>query len=42
MPEAPEMQVVAEFLQSQLPGHSIDSVQILKPSVAIWVRSREC
>ena len=33
MPEAPEMQVVAEFLQSQLPGLPIDSVQILKPSV---------
>ncbi len=33
MPEAPEMQVVAEFLQSQLPGQSIIGAQALKPSV---------
>ncbi len=33
MPEAPEMQVVAEFLQTQLPGQTIVSAQVLKPSV---------
>ena len=33
MPVAPEMQVVAEFLQSQLPGQSIIGAQALKPSV---------
>ena len=33
MPEAPEMQVVAEFLDSQLPGRTITEASVLKPSV---------
>ncbi len=33
MPEAPEMQVVAEFLDSRLPGMSILEARTLKPSV---------
>ena len=33
MPEAPEMPVVAEFLQTQLPSQTIASAPALKPSV---------
>ena len=33
MPEAPEMQVVAEFLDSNLPGNTILDARALKPSV---------
>ena len=33
MPEAPEMQVVAEFLDSRLPGRTIQEARVLKPSV---------
>ena len=33
MPEAPEMQVVAEFLDSQLPGRAVTEARVLKPSV---------
>ena len=33
MPEAPEMQVVAEFLDSNLPGSAILDARVLKPSV---------
>ena len=33
MPEAPEMQVVAEFLDSQLPGRTVTAAAVLKPSV---------
>lgn len=33
MPEAPEMQVVAEFLDSRLPGKRIQTAKILKPIV---------
>ena len=33
MPEAPEMEVVAEFLLEKLPGQTINAAQILKPSV---------
>ena len=33
MPEAPEMQVVAEFLDSHLPGKTILDARVLKPSV---------
>jgi formamidopyrimidine-DNA glycosylase len=33
MPEAPEMQVVTEFLLEKLPGQTINAAQILKPSV---------
>ena len=33
MPEAPEMQVVAEFLASRLPDKRIQAANILKPIV---------
>ena len=33
MPEAPEMQVVAEFLDSLLPGRTVQEAAVLKPSV---------
>lgn len=33
MPEAPEMQVVAEFLNSNLPGKTVLDAAVLKPSV---------
>ena len=33
MPEAPELQVVAEFLDSNLPGKNIVDAAMLKPSV---------
>ena len=33
MPEAPEMQVVTEFLLEKLPGQTINAAHILKPSV---------
>ena len=33
MPEAPEMQVVAEFLDSHLPGKAVLDAKVLKPSV---------
>ncbi len=33
MPEAPEMQVVAEFLECSLPGKQVQSARILKPVV---------
>ena len=33
MPEAPEMQVVTEFLLEKLPGQTINAAQVLKPSV---------
>ena len=33
MPEAPEMQVVAEFLDSRLPGKRVQAAKVLKPIV---------
>ena len=33
MPEAPEMQVVAEFLRERLPGREIANANVLKPIV---------
>ena len=33
MPEAPELQVAVEFLESRLPQRSIADAQVLQPSV---------
>ena len=33
MPEAPEMQVIAEFLRSHLPGRCVQAVNVMKPMV---------